>query len=82
MLSAAKLFSYNLISFDGVSCKSRNTSEYKLGDKHEPQALTSVSPYRKRGIRESFSSPASQNVPELAHIPLRKGERKKSGSLK
>lgn len=33
-LSAAKLFSYNLISFDGVSCKSRNTSEYKLGDKH------------------------------------------------
>lgn len=40
-----ELFRYDLISFDGISYKSGNTSEYELRDKPEPEALTSVSPY-------------------------------------
>lgn len=77
-LSAAKLFSYNLISFDGVSCKSRNTSEYKLGDAAYDTGLDLCFTLSKKSmLRESFSSPASQNVPGAgAHSFKERGKKK------
>lgn len=76
-VSAAELFRYDLISFDGISYKSGNTSEYKLRDKPEPEALTSVSPYWKRGMRESFSPTGVRAFPHPEHNPLRNRKRKK-----
>lgn len=77
-LSATKLLSYNLISFDGISYKSENTPEYKLRGKQEPCVLTSLSPYRKRGVRESFSTARHLSVLVLgAHSLKERGKRER-----
>lgn len=73
-VGADELLRHNVISSDGISCESGNTSEYEQRDKHAPQASTSVSPYRKRAGNESFRA---TGVTEYgAHSFKEKGQKK------